>query len=165
MKIKTLSLLAILVAWTVFLTGCNKSQPVEEPENTNEVNEVIEDTTSTQEISDDYVVDYWTSEIFSQEDLASAVDAIMANFNSWEVKCEMKKIAYRWDEKSNAELDYCKELSADTEQCAVFISDFHVPDVDQEMAWAFEPNKDILDWQWFVAKSSDGTWNVITYGY
>jgi hypothetical protein len=162
MKIRTLSLLAILVAWTAFLTGCNNSQPTEEPENTNEV---IEDTSTTQEVSDDYVVDYWTSEIFSQEDLASAVDAIMNNFNSWEVKCEMKKITYRWDEKATSELEYCKDISPEIDQCAVFISDFHVPDVDQEMAWAFEPNKDMLDWQWYVARSNDGAWNVITYGY
>jgi len=162
MKIRTLSLLAILVAWTAFLTGCNNSQPTEEPEKTNEV---IEDTSTTQEVSDDYVVDYWTSEIFSQEDLASAVDAIMNNFNSWEVKCEMKKITYRWDEKATSELEYCKDISPEIDQCAVFISDFHVPDVDQEMAWAFEPNKDMLDWQWYVARSNDGAWNVITYGY
>jgi hypothetical protein len=53
-----------------------------------------------------------TSEVYSNEDLQAAVDAIMNVVeNEWQVKVEMQELFYAGDEESTANLSYCKELA------------------------------------------------------
>jgi hypothetical protein len=47
-------------------------------------------------------------------------------------------------------MDYCKELSGDIDQCAVFKTNFFIPEQDVEMAGAFEPNKTMKDYEWYL---------------
>ena len=82
--------------------------------------------------------------LFTQEDLAAAIDTInnVVN-NEWQVKVENFEATYAGDETSASNLEYCKSLNADVTECAVFNSSFHIPEQDVEMAGAFEPNKDM----------------------
>ena len=112
-----------------------------------------------------YEIDYGTSEIYSEEDLKSAANAIMNIFNNeWDIKCDMKKLNYLWDELSTANLNYCKNFYADVEDCVVFTSDFYIPNTDQEMAWAFEPDKNIEWWSWYLWRIAGEDWIVLTNG-
>jgi len=127
--------------------------------------EIMYNTVSNETISTGYEIDYGTSDIYSGEDLESAVNVIMNTFNNeWEIKCEMKKIAYLGDKKANDELDYCKELDSEIEECVVFTSDFHIPDTDAQMAGAFEPNTDMSDWIRYLGRVNGWEWKVLTNG-
>ena len=117
------------------------------------------------DLNAEYEIDYGTSDIYSEEDLKAAVDTIMDTFNNeWEIKCEMQKLAYLWDEKSTTELDYCKELDSEIEECVVFTSNFHIPDTDVQMAGAFEPNTDMSDWTWYLGRTNGWEWKLLTNG-
>ncbi len=105
------------------------------------------------------------SEIYSEDDLAAAEAAIMNEANGWNVKIEMKELSYLWDEKSNSELDYCKSFNPEITECAVFSSNFYIPSQDAEMAGAFEPDTDIIGWNWYLGKNAAGEWEVLTNGF
>lgn len=113
-----------------------------------------------------FEVDYWTSEIYSQEDMDSAIAAIMNVFNNErEVKCEMHKVYYAWDEKSQQELPNL-QLRSDVPytQALVMLSNFHTP-ANPEEAMAFEPDYEYTDWNWILWKTDDGEWTVLDWWY
>jgi hypothetical protein len=85
--------------------------------------------------------------------------------NEWQVKVKMQEIVYQWDEESSSQLDYCKELSGDVEQCVFFKTNFFIPEQDVEMAGAFEPNKTMKDYEWYLWRAASGEWKVLTSGY
>ena len=106
-----------------------------------------------------------TSEIYSDEELQSAVDTIMNEINNeWKVKVEMQELSYAGDEESANNLEYCQSLKSELEGCAVFTSSFHIPEQNVEMAWAFEPNAGIDGWNWILGKNSAGEWEILTNG-
>lgn len=107
-----------------------------------------------------------SSEVYSQEDLQAAVDAIMNVVeNEWEVKVEMQELFYAGDETSAANLEYCQSLDAEVAECAVFTTNFYIPAQDAQMAGAFEPNTTLTDYQWYLGRSNGWEWNVLTAGY
>ena len=113
-------------------------------------------------------VDFWkgSSDVYSQDELQSAVDAIMYTVNNdWKVTVKMQEIEYQGDEASASNLDYCKELSGDVAQCVFFKTNFFIPEQDVEMAWAFEPNKTMKDYEWYLGRTESGDWKVLTSGY
>ncbi len=113
-----------------------------------------------------FAVDYWTSDIYSLEELSSAVETIMDTVkNEWNVKVDMKEIRYSWDEKSISESDYCKSLNAEVEECAVFTSDFYIPEQDAIMAWAFEPDTTLRDYSWYLGKNAAWEWEILSNGF
>lgn len=106
------------------------------------------------------------SEKFSDEDLQSAVDAIMNVVeNEWEVKVDMQELFYAWDDASESNLEYCQSLNPEITECVVFTSNFHIPEQDVQMAGAFEPNTDINGYSWFLGKNAAGEWEVLTNGF
>lgn len=121
-------------------------------------NTIPEDTTSESNIS--------SSELYSEEDLAAAEAAIMNTVNNeWSIKIEMKELSYLWDEKATSELDYCKSLNPEVTECAVFISNFYIPEQDAEMAGAFEVDTNINWWSWTLGKNAAGEWEVLSNGF
>lgn len=108
--------------------------------------------------------------LYSEEDLAAAEAVIKDAFeNTITVKVENVELKYLWDEKSTSELDYCKEFEEKAgitiDECVVFSSDFYIPEQDAEMAWAFEPNKTITGYQWYLGRTKGWEWKVLTFGY
>ena len=85
--------------------------------------------------------------------------------NDWKVTVKMQEIEYQGDEASTSNLDYCKELSGDVAQCVFFKTNFFIPEQDVEMAWAFEPNKTMKDYEWYLGRTESGDWKVLTSGY
>lgn len=127
--------------------------------------EIMYNTISDDEFIDDVEqkADWnWTSEIYSDEDLQAAVDKIV---NYFDVKVEMQEIFYQGDEESASQLDYCKELNPEIDECAFFKTNFYIPQQDAVMAWAFEPDTTLTDYEWYLGRTAGGEWNVLTAGY
>ena len=104
----------------------------------------------------------WTSEIYSDEDLQAAVDKIVSYFD---INVKMQEIFYQGDEESANKLDYCKELNPEVDECVFFKTNFFIPEQDAVMAWAFEPNTTLTDYEWYLGRTAGGEWNVLTAGY
>lgn len=116
--------------------------------------------------NNNFAVDYGMSENYSLDELASAVETIMDTVNNeWGVKVNMKEIKYLWDEKADSELNYCKELNSAIDECVVFSSDFYIPEQDAVMAWAFEPDTTLTNYQWYLGRATGEEWNILTMGY
>ena len=109
------------------------------------------------------VIDYGTSELYTKEELDEAIVQIKCRFAGF--GCELHSISYAGDEANNAEnLAWLNELDEGkgyTQVCA-FLSDFHTP-ADAGGAW--EPDTEYTAWQWWLARTEDGGWQLLTFGY
>ena len=109
------------------------------------------------------------SSLYTTEELDQATAAVTAKFDEWS-GCELKTIRYAGDENSTQEnIDWLNGLNGgghNYTQCAQFLMDFHSP-VDEadlkETAW--EPDTDYNDYQWWVARTDGGDWEVVSWGY
>lgn len=110
-------------------------------------------------------VDLGTSEIYSEEDLQAAADVILKEIGSWSSVKEVYTVSYCGDEISSGNLDYCNMLS-DTEriQCVVFESSFHTVKLSAESD-GFNTDSRYDYWQWCLARTADGEWELLTWGY
>jgi putative hemolysin len=108
--------------------------------------------------------------LYTQEDLEAAEKTITEEgFWKMTVKVENVKLTYMWDEKAKSELEYCKEFEErewlTIDECIVFESEFYIPEQDAEMAWAFEPNKTLTGYQWYLGRTKGWEWKILTMGY
>lgn len=112
----------------------------------------------------DVEIDYGTSEIYTAEELAEAAIQIKCTFASWK-GCELHTLRYAGDEADNAEnlerLNAVNEGAGYT-HVAEFLTDFHSP---VEAIGAWEPNQEYKDYQWWLARTDDGGWEVVDWGY
>ncbi|MCR5136565.1 MAG: hypothetical protein K6C12_05650 [Oscillospiraceae bacterium] len=107
--------------------------------------------------------DYGTSELYSGEDMKAAVALIMKEFDTWE-GCELHSIRYAGDEcctKENIEWMNSLKEGSKFSQCAEFLSDFHSP---KEGGGAWNPDEEYTDWQWWLARTEGGDWELLTWG-
>ena len=107
---------------------------------------------------------YGTSEIYTAEELAEAAIQIKCTFASWK-GCELHTLRYAGDEADNAEnlerLNAVNEGAGYT-HVAEFLTDFHSP---AEAIGAWEPDQEYKDYQWWLARTDDGGWEVVDWGY
>ena len=138
---KTISiLLAVCVCGTV---GCGKSSET------------------------DVKIDYGSSDIYSKEDMDSAIEVIKDEFSTWE-GCELHSIAYVSDDNCNSKnLAWMNDLAkaddpdAEMDQCIMFESSFHSPK-DGGEAW--NEDEEYTGWLWWLARSEGGEWELLTWG-
>lgn len=112
----------------------------------------------------DVEIDYGTSEIFTPEELAEAAIQIKCTFAGWK-GCELHSLRYAGDEADNDEnLQWLNSLNEEAgyTHVAEFLTDFHSP-VEAEGAW--EPDQEYKDYQWWLGRTDDGVWEVVTSGY
>ena len=112
----------------------------------------------------DVTIDLGSSTIYTEEELKEAVVQIKCKFASWE-GCELHSIRYAGDESCTEEnLKWMNELNKDGNytQVAEFLMDFHSP---MEQIGAWEADREYTDYQWWLARSADGGWDIITFGY
>ena len=108
-------------------------------------------------------IDYGDSAIFTMEDLDEAIVQIKCKFAFF--GCELHSLTYAGDDANNAEnLAWMNELDEGKNytQVCEFLSDFHTP-ADAGGAW--EPDMEYTDWQWWLARTEDGGWQLLTCGY
>ena len=110
-------------------------------------------------------IDYGASDLYSREELEEAVIQIKCQFASWE-GCELHSIRYAGDACSSEEnLQWMNELGGEDQnyvQVAEFLMDFHSP-VEGGGAW--NADAEYTDYQWWLARTEDGGWEIMTMGY
>ena len=118
----------------------------------------------------DVSIDYGTSDLYSQEELEEAALQIKCKFASFE-GCELHTLRYAGDEAVDEEtLAWLNSLSEGEDtaytQAAEFLSSFHTPAqaASQEQS-AWEPDQEYEDYQWWLARTQDGGWEVVSWGY
>lgn len=114
-------------------------------------------------------MDYGNSDLYTKEEMDAAVAAIRAEFDTWE-GCEFQALRYAGDESASQEnLEWMNELRKDGEaftQCIEFLGDFHSPkDEAASFALGLEADREYQDWQWWLARSEGGDWQLMTWGY
>ena len=89
---------------------------------------------------------------------------IKCQFASW-AGCELHSLRYAGDECNSAEnIKWLNELDEGQNyvQVVEFLSDFHSP----EFAYgAWEENIEYTDYQWWLARTANGGWQLLTWGY
>ena len=111
----------------------------------------------------DPVIDYGDSALYTEEELVEATVQIKCKFASFN-GCELHALRYAGDDCSSEEnLKWLNELG-DNEyvQVAEFLSDFHSP-VEGGGPW--EADTEYTDWQWWLARTEVGGWELLTWGY
>lgn len=112
-------------------------------------------------------IDLGSSALFSERELEQAVPLIQQEFDTWR-GCELHSIRYAGDYSCSEEnLQWLNLIRTQDEpfvDCALFLSDFHTPlDPGQEDGW--NPDYEYLNWQWWLGRTADGTWFLVTWGY
>ncbi len=104
------------------------------------------------------------SELYTREELEDAAALAVAELDSWEV-CELHSLRYAGDACCTEEnLQWMHELRPDGNytQIAEFLTDFHTaPDA----GGAWEPDTEYTDYQWWLARSEGGAWELLSWGY
>ena len=118
--------------------------------------------------SSEVKIDYGSSELYTKEDMDAAIAVIKREFSTWH-GCELHRIYYVSDEKSITDtLEWMNKLAdangltEEMTQCIMFESDFHSP---RHGGGAWNPDQEYTRWQWWLARSNDGKWQLLTWGY
>ena len=109
-------------------------------------------------------INYGASEIYTQAEMKDAVKIIKKQFGEWK-GCKLKNIRYAGDDANNAEnLKWLQSLRPQENfiQCIEFFSDFYV---GKKTNTTFNPDSNYKDWQWWLARSEGGNWQLVTFGY
>lgn len=113
-------------------------------------------------------IDYGNSTLYTKEDMAAAITEIRKEFDTWE-GCELHSITYGSDAACSEEnIAWMNELEAANDaqeafsQCILFKSDFHSP---KNGGGAWNADQEYTDWQWWLARSENGQWKLMTWGY
>ena len=107
-------------------------------------------------------IDYGTSEVYSKQDMDSAIEMISDTFSKWE-GCKLYSINYTNDDFCKNELDYCNTLADEGvtyDQCIVFRMQFRSP-IFGGGAWNANRR---YEWSWYLARTEGGEWDILTWG-
>ena len=108
------------------------------------------------------VIEYGVSEVYEQQDMDAAIAVIRDQFDSFE-GCKLFSVRYTDDDFCQRELDYCNILAPDGityDACIVFRTEFRSP-IFGGGAWNANH---IYDWSWYLARTGDGNWELLTWG-
>jgi len=108
--------------------------------------------------------DFGESELYTAEDLEEAAVQVKCEFATFE-GCELHSLRYAGDEANTPEnLKWLNDHDDDPgyTQVAKFVSDFHSP-VEGGGAW--EADQEYTDYEWWLARTDDGGWQLVTNGY
>ena len=109
-------------------------------------------------------IDYGASKIYSQTEMDAAIKIIKKQFGKWK-GCKLENIRYAGDDANNAEnLKWLNDLRPQENfvQCIEFLSNFYV---SPKTNTTFNPDSEYRNWQWWLARSDGGKWQLVTFGY
>ncbi len=80
--------------------------------------------------------------------------------------CELHSISYTSDEcNSEKNIEWMNDLgdeNAEFTQCIEFVSDFHSP---KSGGSAWNADYEYRHWQWWLARTGNREWSLMTWGY
>ena len=101
------------------------------------------------------------SELYSQEEIAAAVETIKKEFKSNWNGCTLKEIYYAGDDSSEEHQDWADRNNAD--EAIVLLSSFYVDpdggDGSLNTDYTYE------NWNWILVRTNDGEWVHVDHGY
>lgn len=101
------------------------------------------------------------SQLYSQDDINSAVDIIKKEFKSDWKGCSLTEIRYAGDEITKEHQEWSDRNNAD--EVIVLLSSF---DVDSSGGdGSLNPNSTYDDWKWILVRSNGGQWKQVDHGY
>ena len=110
---------------------------------------------------------YGHSDLFSKEDMDSAVEIILDEFRSW--GCELTEIRYAGDANCSEEnLKVFNAIDEDKQytECIEFHMDFHTPVDEKDLGGTkWELDTEYTDYQWWLARFEDEEWELMSWGY
>lgn len=110
-------------------------------------------------------IDYGSSRLYSQSDMDSAIQKIFSEFRGFN-GCILDSITYLGDQSvGEEELAYCNSLADEKtyDECIVFTSVFHTTEfLDDPVR---EAGQTYEGWDWHLARTNGGEWDLVTYGY
>lgn len=115
-----------------------------------------------------YTVTYGESDIYSEEEMNAAICEIDLKFSRDGFKhCDLHSVAYAGDECNSREnIQWLRELGGKNyTQCIEFVSDFRSPRFSFLSDGAWNVNEEYTDWQWWLARTDGGSWELLTWGY
>lgn len=101
------------------------------------------------------------SEIYSQEDISSAIEVIEKEFKSGWKGCTLTKIYYAGDEISKDHKDWADRN--DVDEVIVLLSSFEVDSSGGD--GSLNPNSTYDDWKWILVRENGGQWKHVDHGY
>ncbi|MBO4832247.1 MAG: M15 family metallopeptidase [Oscillospiraceae bacterium] len=108
-------------------------------------------------------IDLGSSKLYSEDELYDAMLAVKCSFAAWP-GCELTSLRYAGDEANSEEnlkwLNSLNENAGYTEVCE-FLMDFYS---GTEMP-ALNPDSNYTDYQWWLARTSDGDWEIVSWCY
>ncbi|MBQ9030277.1 MAG: M15 family metallopeptidase [Parasporobacterium sp.] len=112
----------------------------------------------------DVMIDYGTSALYTPEELEEAAIQIKCDFAFWD-GCELHSLQYAGDESANEEnVKWLNEIrdGAGYTQAVEFTGNYHSP-VEAYGAW--EPDMEYEDYQWWLARTEESGWEIVSTGY
>ena len=109
-------------------------------------------------------IDLDGSALYTQEELQDAMLAVKCRFAAWE-GCELHSIRYAGDEACTQEnLDWLNSLAEDADYTQVMelLMDYHTA---ADIGGAWQPDFEYTDYQWWLARTADGDWEIVSFGY
>ena len=109
-------------------------------------------------------IDYGTSNLYSEEELKEAAIQAKCEFATF-AGCELHSLRYAGDECNTPQnLEWLNSLDENAKyvQVAEFLSDYHTP-VEGGGAW--EPDTEMKDYQWWLAREEGKGWQLVSFGY
>lgn len=107
------------------------------------------------------IADWEASEIYSDEDIQSAITVVKEYFKSEFEGCTLTSIRYPGDRSANEFNEWAEQYEAD--EAIVLYSSF---DVDASGGdGSLNPNSTYNNWKWILTRNINGSWEHKTHGY
>jgi D-alanyl-D-alanine carboxypeptidase len=117
----------------------------------------------------DVVIDLGSSDIYDEQVRQDAISVVRDEIARWD-GVELHKVAYLGDECASADnLKWMNDIGQANNmpkfvEVIAFTTDYHTPK-DAETAGAWEPDTEMTDWQFWLARPEGGDWQIVTNGY
>lgn len=103
---------------------------------------------------------YVASEVYSQEDIQSAIDTVKKDFELEFNGCTLTEIYYAGDEISEGFIDWADRNNE--EEVLVLLSSFDTASSAED---GFNSNSTYDNWNWILVRSDGGQWKHVDHGY
>lgn len=159
---KKLIAVTITLVLLLAVAGCS-DQKNDTASDTQQFSTDMEDMDSSKDktAGDLEIVEWGSSELYTDDDIQNAVDTVIAYFKTEFKGCTLTKISYPGDDSSDLFDQWAKEYEAD--EAIVLKSSFDVGASGGD--GSLNPNTTYDDWQWILVRNNGGMWEVATNGY
>ena len=101
------------------------------------------------------------SELFEEEDIQTAMDAVIVNFKLDFKGCKLTEVRYEEEINLRDGAQWAEQYGAD--EAIVLLSTFEVGKSGGD--GSFNPNSTYTNWQWILTRNEGERWEIRTSGY